>query len=392
MIMKDNLMKTRDRVRKIKLLFMIDYIGVITAGTENQLLKILNNLDAEKYDINLVCLKETNWILKNKEIINARVKIFNYDVFNHKSLGNLNEIFQIYKYIKDLKPDIVITLFKTSVILGVFLSHLSGARRIAASRRDYGDGLGFNELLLLRFSNHFLKVIITNSTPVKKLTIKNEKFAREKIVVIHNGIEINEKPEKLKNVISIKSQLKIPADKKMVGIVANLREMKRHITLIRAAAEVVKTEANVCFVLVGDGPLRLYLEEMVRFYEVQDYIYFAGSQTDILPYLKMFDIGVNCSAKEGMSNAIMEYMIYGIPSIVSYAGGNPELIENGINGFTFKLDRYNELAEKILLLLNDDELQTKFMNESLNKIQSKFSIENMINSYDNLFKKLVYDC
>ena len=275
---------------------------------------------------------------------------------------------------------------------GVFLSHLSGARRIAASRRDYGDGLGFNELLLLRFSNHFLKVIITNSTPVKKLTIKNEKFAREKIVVIHNGIEINEKPEKLKNVISIKSQLKIPADKKMVGIVANLREMKRHITLIRAAAEVVKTEANVCFVLVGDGPLRLYLEEMVRFYEVQDYIYFAGSQTDILPYLKMFDIGVNCSAKEGMSNAIMEYMIYGIPSIVSYAGGNPELIENGINGFTFKLDRYNELAEKILLLLNDDELQTKFMNESLNKIQSKFSIENMINSYDNLFKKLVYDC
>ena len=149
MIMKDNLMKTRDRVRKIKLLFMIDYIGVITAGTENQLLKILNNLDAEKYDINLVCLKETNWILKNKEIINARVKIFNYDVFNHKSLGNLNEIFQIYKYIKDLKPDIVITLFKTSVILGVFLSHLSGARRIVASRRDYGDGLGFNELLLL---------------------------------------------------------------------------------------------------------------------------------------------------------------------------------------------------------------------------------------------------
>ena len=85
-------------------------------------------------------------------------------------------------------------------------------------------------------------------------------------------------------------------------------------------------------------------------------------------------------------------MIFGIPAVVSYAGGNPELIENGVNGFTFKLDHHKELSDKIQLLLNDKELQKKFITESQKKIHSKFSIKNMINSYDNLFQRIIYDC
>jgi glycosyltransferase involved in cell wall biosynthesis len=276
--------------------------------------------------------------------------------------------------------------------LGVLAAWFAGSRTIIASRRDYGDGLDSKDLMLLRFSNRFIKALITNSTPVKELTFKKEKYSRNKIIVMYNGIELNGKPDQYIKVKSIKSHLKIPVDSQVVGIVANLRKMKRHITLIKAAAEVIKKAPNIKFVLVGDGPLRKDLQEKARQYKIQDHMYFAGSQTDILPYLKMFDIGVNCSANEGMSNAIMEYMIYGIPSIVSFAGGNPELIENGVNGFTFKLDNHIELAEKILLILDNRELQEKFINNSQKKIQSKFSIEHMINSYDILFKRLIYDC
>ena len=73
--------------------------------------------------------------------------------------------------------------------------------------------------------------------------------------------------------------------------------------------------------IVGDGPRRKSLEALCNKVRVSDYIHFVGNQTDIRPYLKLFDVGVNCSANEGLSNAIMEYMLHGVPCIVSEAGG-----------------------------------------------------------------------
>jgi L-malate glycosyltransferase len=73
--------------------------------------------------------------------------------------------------------------------------------------------------------------------------------------------------------------------------------------------------------------------------------------------LELIDIGVNRSSMEGLSNAIMEYMASGVPCIVSNAGGNPELIENGVNGYTFELDNTSELANHIINLLDNKELQ-----------------------------------
>jgi glycosyltransferase involved in cell wall biosynthesis len=140
---------------------------------------------------------------------------------------------------------------------------------------------------------------------------------------------------------------------------------------------------------VGDGPLRKDLATVASALEIGNHIHFMGWQEDVGPFLSVFDIGVNCSANEGFSNAIMEYMTYGVPCIVSDAGGNPELVEHGINGYTFELDNDEELANQIIGLLDNKERQKEFVSKSKQKILEQLTLEKMIDAYDRYFTQIL---
>ena len=118
-------------------------------------------------------------------------------------------------------------------------------------------------------------------------------------------------------------------------------------------------------------------------------VHFVGSQEDVPSFLEIIDVGVNCSAQEGLSNAIMEYMAAGLPCVVSGAGGNDELIENEKNGFIFRLDNYYELSTKILTLIENDKLREQFKFNSKKKVQQLFSLEKMIENYENYYREFV---
>jgi glycosyltransferase involved in cell wall biosynthesis len=115
----------------------------------------------------------------------------------------------------------------------------------------------------------------------------------------------------------------------------------------------------------------------------------VGEQECVVPYFSIFDIGINCSKNEGLSNAIMEYMAYGVASIVSEAGGNTELIKNEINGLTFELGNHEQLSSRIITLLNKPLLRRKFILKSKEYVANHLQIDKVIDQYDNYFKSLL---
>lgn len=378
------------RQKRIKLLIIIDYIYKITGGTEKQVVRMIKNLDNNKYELHLLTLCDTQWIVENELQLGCKGKRFNYKVFNLKDLRNLASFFGITKYIKKIRPDIVITFFPTSYILGVFAARLAGVKNIVSTRRDYGLWLSSKKYIyLLKIANRFVGRLLANSQNVKNIASEREGFDSARINVIYNGIEIEQFNHNFNVEYELRKNLGIPENNKVVGIVAGLRPMKRHETFLKAAEKLLKTRSDISFVLVGDGPLRNELETLTDELKISGNIYFAGWQENMLPYLSIFDIGVNCSSKEGLSNAIMEYMAYGVPCIVSNAGGNTELIEHGVNGYVFELDNDKELAGLILSLLKDAEMQKSFVLKSKDIISSKFSVERMIADYDKFFAQIL---
>jgi len=375
--------KSVNEKKKKNLLFIIDHIYALAGGTENQVVKLIQNLDQNKYRIHLITLRETQWIKSNPEKLNCIISIFS--IYQFSNLSTYIQILKLFNKIKSFQPDAVITFFSVSNIIGVILSYLARVSKIFSTRRDFGLWITRKDFPILKLTNLFVRRIIVNSDQVKEIVASAENISLNRIAVIHNGIDINKFLNYKSNGLSIYNQLNISKKKNVIGIVGGLKPMKKHDVFLKAARVVVDQEPDTKFVIVGDGPERTKLDELHKNLELENSVFFVGSQTDIRPFLNIFTIAVNCSSNEGLSNAVMEYMASGIPCIVTNAGGNCDLVKNDYNGLIFELDNYRELATQIIYLLKHREISAILAQNSIKSIKYQFCIESMIRRYENLF-------
>jgi len=371
--------------RKIKLTYIIDVLDTNLAGTENQLIKMINGVDKGRFDVELICFSDHPWFKANKERLECSTKIFSIAKF--KKPATYLEFFKLANYLRSSKPDVVHTFFPVGNIVGVLASKLAGVKVIISSRRDYGEWMSPRYLFFTKLANRFVTRIIANSNAVKELTLEKEGPGEDRVGVIYNGID----PDFCRGLVrdsGLKKSLKIPEGNLVAGIVANFRPMKHHQTFIMAASEVLKSRKDITFLLIGSGRLKSEMERLAAELKIGDNLIFPGSLPDVLPYLSIMDIGVNCSEGEGLSNAVMEYMCAGIPCVVSRAGGNPDLIQDGINGRTFEIDDYKTLAVIMLKLFEDAGVRSRFTAEARMKIEREMSLEVILSRYEGLYAGL----
>ena len=101
----------------------------------------------------------------------------------------------------------------------------------------------------------------------------------------------------------------------------------------------------------------------------------------------MFDVAVNSSLSEGLSNTVIEYMASSKPVVATNAGGNSEVVIDGETGFIVSPKDSNALANAILSILENKEMGIRFGISGRRRIEENFSIEKMITNYQNLFEK-----
>ena len=179
-------------------------------------------------------------------------------------------------------------------------------------------------------------------------------------------------------------------DPPLVGIVANLnRPVKRVEDFIRAASLVSREIPQATFVVVGDGHLRTKLESLANSVGLCDKIRFTGRVDNPLEIISTFQIGVITSETEGFCNAIMEYMACSIPVVATDVGGNPELIEDGVNGVLIPVGDYQELAKRLIEMISNRSLATSLGTSGYKSIRSRFSIEDMIVKYEKYYGGLI---
>lgn len=85
-----------------------------------------------------------------------------------------------------------------------------------------------------------------------------------------------------------------------------------------------------------------------------------------------------CSESEGFSNAILEYMRAGRPIICTNTGGNPELIQDGVNGFLVPVGNVDALSDRLGRLLFDRELAQRLGDAARKSIRSTYSHTRMV--------------
>jgi len=143
---------------------------------------------------------------------------------------------------------------------------------------------------------------------------------------------------------------------------------------------------NVTLDIVGDGPYREVLEAMVKELGISDSVVFHGqkSKEQLPAYYSGADVFLFPSRKEGMPNAVLEAMSYGLPIIMTPCQGSDELIDG--NGFVTKAQGFGEKIEQLVL---DPETREKMGKRSTQLIEEVFSWHSTADKYMKLFSEIV---
>jgi glycosyltransferase involved in cell wall biosynthesis len=138
-----------------------------------------------------------------------------------------------------------------------------------------------------------------------------------RIRVLHCGIDVEPFKQAMDR-IEIRRELGIPPDVYVVGHVGNFAKRKNHPFIIDIASHVLSSEPNTYFLLVGDGSLRPYIENLARKKNISNRVIFAGSRPDV-PRLLVgaMDVFVFPSLTEGLPMVVLEAQAAGLPCLIS---------------------------------------------------------------------------
>lgn len=180
----------------------------------------------------------------------------------------------------------------------------------------------------------------------------------------------------------------IPAGAPVVGIVAMCREGKNVSLFVRAARKVLDDIPTTYFLVTGDGPERPMAEQLSRTLGLEKRVLFLGARQDVPSVVRRMDVCVLSSDREGLPNAVLEYMAAGKPVVATHVGCLPEIMVYGKTGFLVPPGDWRRLGSRVTFLLRHPELAKRMGQEGLDRVQERYTIQRMVSETERLFEQL----
>lgn len=144
--------------------------------------------------------------------------------------------------------------------------------------------------------------------------------------------------------------------------------------------------------MVSDGSLKWlirkrgytkYIEQLIKTLKIEEQVVWLGkiSQKELAEYYERSRVFVLSSSIENHSSSLKEAMMVGVPSIASAVGGVPEYVKHGVNGYLYRFEEYEIMAEYVAKIFEDDELAMGFSKKGR---QDMMKLHNQNGTYTNI--------
>ena len=178
-----------------------------------------------------------------------------------------------------------------------------------------------------------------------------------------------------------------PDNFKILTHVSNFRPVKRVLDVVKIFEKVFQKIPSK-LIMVGDGPDKIIAENYCLNKEIQNHVIFLGNTSDVYEVLCYSDLFLLTSETESFGLAALEAMMMSVPVISTNTGGLPEVNIENESGFLFKVGDIEAMSRKSIDLLAN----SKFLNQmkaSARNTALKFNIDNVIDSYLEIYKKAI---
>ncbi len=304
-----------------------------------------------------------------------------YVTLTNLSFLNPFKYFNLISFFKSAKIDTVIISSSHDLKTGAIAAKLAGVKKIVYYRAlaTPVKNRWLNRLIFGKVLTH----IVANSEETKKTLLQNLSniVNADDVKVVYQGLDID---------AIDKQKINPPFDKTNVVTIGNAGRLTRqkgqhHLIEI---AKILKSNAfQFKMVIAGTGELFEELNSKIKENNLQNEFQLLGFVEDINSFMHSIDIFVLTSEWEGFGYVLTEAMIAKKPLVAFDITSNPELIENGKNGFLVKYPDTKAFAEKLGLLIKDESLRKNFGESGRSLAEKNFTLDKIIND----FERGIYD-
>ena len=360
-------------------------------GLENGVVNLINTMPTDAYRHAVVALTEvTDFRLRIKR---EGVQFFALD----KPPGHGFRIYpRLFRLFRALKPAIVHSR-NLAALEATVPAWLAGVpvRIHGEHGRDVGDldGTNVKYQLIRRLYKPFVNHYVALSRDLESYLTQRIAVPRSRIAQLYNGVDVRrfQVASPRRSAIS-GSPFNDPA-LWLVGTVGRMQTVKDQTNLAHAFVAALQMDpalrARLRLVMVGDGPLRVKAQAILRDAGISDLAWLPGGRDDIPEVLRGLDCFALPSLAEGISNTILEAMASGLPVIATAVGGNPELVQSGMTGKLVASADAAALASAIVQYANQPERAKQHGLAGRAAVEKTFSLEAMTSAYRHLYDELL---
>lgn len=375
-----------------KITFIIT--GLAVGGAETMLLKLLQNIDRSIFNVSVICLSSRGALAEKFELNNIKVYTLNMKA----GLPSPIKFIKLLKLLHYLKPELVQTWMYHADLLGGLASRLLNVRPVVWNIRQADISLQGTKKL----TSIIMKIcaFISNYIPAQILTCSNLAYKvhseigynRDKMDVIPNGFDLEFFQRDHKARLYLRSELGIPSQAPVIGIVGRYDPLKNHQGFIDMAQKVLVAKPNTHFLLAGtgidhDNP---FLVEAIAHTGNVSNFHLLGRRDDIPAVMSTLDVLVSSSHSEAFPNVLGEAMACEVPCAVTDVGDSAEIV--GSTGRVVAAGNMDALANKVLELLCLPKDEKVLLGQSAReRVVEYFDIKKIVCRYQDLYLKLLQE-
>jgi glycosyltransferase involved in cell wall biosynthesis len=388
--------------KEVKILPKILQVSAVDYTVKNLLLPLIDRLKKEGFDVEIACSEG-----KESKELEKRGYVFKYVKIERRisPISNIKSIIELYKIMRDGKYDIVHVHTPVASVLGRIAAKLARIPVVIYTAHGFyfHENMAFLSYKLFAtieriMGKYFTDYIFTQSYEDYKLALDLKIIDKDRITWISNGVDLNKfDPENVKiDIESYRKNLGITVDSKVICFIGRLVKEKGILDLLEAFKYLIKEYSNLYLMIIGDASLderdkrtkqkiKSYLDDP----KLRERIIITGFRDDIPQLLKISDIFVLPSYREGMPRSITEAMAMGKPVVATNIRGCREEVVHGETGFLVSVSSPKEIYEAIKRLVDNNELIAEMGAKGRKRAIELYDEEKVLEKQVNIIKSLL---
>ena len=367
-------------------------------ATMDKLLRRLNEISmGDGYEVIGICSKGD----KTEKLKSEGFNIHNINIDRKISpISNLKSIYEMYKYFKQEKPDIVHVHTPIAAVLGRIAAKFARVPHIIYT----AHGFYFHENMKPLVYKVFVGVeklmaktctdfIFTQSEEDAKTALDNNFISEDKIIAIGNGVDVLDKfnPKNInkEEIKGLYKEFGLKQEDKIVSFIGRLVKEKGIFDLLDSYKYISE---DVKFLIIGDvfqGDRDTETIQKLAKYKENKNIIFTGNRADIPNLLYISDIFCLPSYREGMPRSIIEGMAMECAVVATNIRGSREEVIDGETGYLVNLTSPKEIANKINEIFNNEQLLNSMKLEGRKRAEQIYDEDVVVRKQLDIFEQLL---